>query len=98
MRTELTWKKRIIRWVIAAVLLLVGVGIAFAGEQVFATLGLPVWSDGDRGWNYVGVTTYVIFAAGISVCNSTLSEKVRRWLWAAVVALAAIWFCLPTNR
>lgn len=98
MRTDLTWKKRIIRCILAAVLLFVGVGFALVGEQLFGALGLPVWSDGDRGWNYVAVTAYVIFAAGISVCNSTLSEKVRRWLWAAVVVLAAIWFCLPANR
>ena len=98
MRTDLTWKKRIIRCILAAVLLFVGVGVALVGEQLCGALGLPGWSDGDRGWNYVAVTAYVIFAAGISVCNSTLSEKVRRWLWAAVVVLAAIWFCLPANR
>ena len=98
MRTDLSWKKRIIRWVIAAVLLLAGWGFSLVGEQLFGALGLPVWSEGDRGWNYVGVSAFVIFAAGISVFNSTLSEKVRRWLWAAVVVLAAIWFCLPANR
>ena len=97
MRTDLTWKKRIIRCILAAVLLLASWAFALVGERLFGALGLPVWSEGDRGWNYVAVTAFVIFAVGISVFNSTLSEKVRRWLWAAVVVLAAIWFCLPAN-
>lgn len=90
MRTDLTWKKRIIRWAVAAVLLLAGWGFTFAGEQLFAALGLPVWSEGDRGWNYVGVSAFVIFAAGISVFNSTLSEKVRHWIWLSVIAAALL--------
>lgn len=93
MRTDLTWKKRIVRWVIAAVLLFVGVGFALVGEQLFGALGLPVWSEGDRGWNYVGVSAFVIFAAGISVFNSTLSEKVRYWIWAAVVVITFVLTC-----
>ena len=94
MRTDLTWKKRITRWVIAAVLLLAGWGFALVGEQLFGALGLPVWSEGDRGWNYVGVSAFVIFAAGISVFNSTLTEKVRYWIWAAVVV---VYFLLTCN-
>ena len=94
MRTELSWKKRITRWVIAAVLLLAGWGFSLVGEQLFGALGLPVWSEGDRGWNYVGVSAFVIFAVGISVFNSTLSEKVRYWIWAAVVV---VYFLLTCN-
>ncbi len=93
MRTDLTWKKRIIRYILAAVLLLAGWGFTFVGEQLFGALGLPVWSEGDRGWNYVGVSAFVIFAAGISVFNSTLSEKVRYWIWAAVVVITFVLTC-----
>ncbi len=94
MRTELSWKKRITRWVIAAVLLLAGWAFTLVGEELFGALGLPVWSEGDRGWNYVGVSAFVIFAVGISVFNSTLSEKVRYWIWAAVVV---VYFLLTCN-
>ena len=93
MRTDLSWKKRIIRWVIAAVLLLAGWGFTLVGEQLFGALGLPVWSEGDRGWNYVGVSAFVIFAVGVSVFNSTLSEKVRYWIWAAVVVITFVLAC-----
>ena len=79
-------KKRLIRWAIALVLMGAGVTFAFIGRRLFVSWGLPVWSDGDRGWNYVGVIAFVICSAGISVFNSTLSEKVRSWIWAVVVA------------
>ena len=93
MRADLSWKKRIIRWVIATVLLLAGWGFSLVGEQLFGALGLPVWSEGDRGWNYVGVSAFAIFAAGVSVFNSTLSEKVRYWIWAAVVVITFVLTC-----
>ena len=93
MRADLSWKKRIIRWVIATVLLLAGWGFSLVGEQLFGALGLPVWSEGDRGWNYVGVSAFVIFAVGVSVFNSTLSEKVRYWIWAAVVVITFVLTC-----
>ena len=89
----MSWKKRLIRWAIAAVLVGAGAGFAFTGQHLFNTLGLPVWSDGDRGWNYVGVSAFVIFAAGISVFNSTLSEKVRYWIWAAVIVITFVMTC-----
>lgn len=83
-------KKKLTRWVIAA--LLVGVSIAFAylGVRLFGALHLPVWSDGTKGWNYPGVISYVIFVAGITVFNTTLKEKTRFWFWAAVIALGVI--------
>ena len=87
MRDGMSWKKRLIRWAIAAVLMGAGVAFAFMGQNLFAALSLPIWSDGDRGWNYVGVTAFVILSAGISVFNSTLSEKVRFWIWVAVIGL-----------
>lgn len=83
----MSWKKRLIRWAIAAVLVGASAAFAFTGQRLFAALGLPVWSDGDRGWNYVGVTAFVILTAGISVFNSTLSEKVRLWIWAVGIGL-----------
>ena len=83
----MSWKKRLIRWTIAAVLVGAGAAFAFTGQHLFNALGLPIWSDGDRGWNYVGVTAFVILTAGISVFNSTLSQKVRLWIWAVVIGL-----------
>lgn len=84
----MSWKKRMIRWLVSALLVGVSVIFVFVGPRLFAALGLPVWSDGDHGWNYVATVAFAIFTAGISVFNSTLSEKVRRWLWAAVAVLA----------
>ena len=34
----------------------------------------------------MGVTAYAFFVVGISLVNSTLTEKVRAWIWGAVVA------------
>ena len=93
MRSDLSRKQQITRWVIAAVLLLAGWGFTLVGEELFGVLGLPVWSEGDRGWNCVGVSAFVIFAAGISVFNSTLTEKVRCWIWAAVVVITFVLTC-----
>ena len=86
MNEKLSWKQRLVRWVIAAVLIAVGIAFAWAGTRLFDAWGLPVWSDGDHGWNYVGVTAYALFVVGISLINSTLTEKVRAWIWGAVVA------------
>lgn len=93
MRSDLSRKQRITRWVIAAALLLAGWGFTLVGEELFGVLGLSVWSEGDRGWNCVGVSAFVIFAAGISVFNSTLTEKVRYWIWAAVVVVYFLLTC-----
>ena len=93
MRSDLSRKQRITRWVIAVVLLLAGWGFALVGEGLFGALGLPVWSEGDRGWNCVAVSAFVIFAAGISVFNSTLTEKARYWIWAAVIVITFLLTC-----
>lgn len=86
MNEKLNRKQYLVRWVIAAVLIAAGIAFAWAGARLFDAWGLPVWSDGDHGWNYVGVTAYALFVVGISLINSTLTEKVRAWIWGAVVA------------
>ena len=86
MNEKLSWKQRLARWGLAVVWIAAGAAFAWKGLQLFALLGLPVWSDGDHGWNYVGVTAYAFFVVGISLVNSTLTEKVRAWIWGAVVA------------
>ena len=93
MRAELSRKQRLVRWGLAVVWIAAGAAFAWKGLQLFALLGLPVWSDGDHGWNYVGVSAFVIFAVGVSVFNSTLSEKVRYWIWAAVVVITFVLTC-----
>ena len=87
MRAELSRKQRLVRWGLAVVWIAAGIAFAWAGTRLFDAWGLPVWSDGDHGWNYVGVTAFVILTAGISVFNSTLSQKVRLWIWAVVIGL-----------
>lgn len=86
MNEKLNRKQYLVRWVIAAILIAAGSAFAWAGARLFDAWGLPVWSDGDHGWNYVGVTAYALFVVGISLINSTLTEKVRAWIWGAVVA------------
>lgn len=86
MNEKLNRKQYLVRWVIAAILIAAGIAFAWAGARLFDAWGLPVWSDGDHGWNYVGVTAYALFVVGISLINSTLTEKVRAWIWGAVVA------------
>ena len=90
MRAELSRKQRLVRWGLAVVWIAAGAAFAWKGLQLFAFLGLPVWSDGDHGWNYVGVIAYAFFVVGISLINSTLTEKVRTWIWAAVVIAALL--------
>lgn len=90
MNKKLRRKQILIHWVVAAALLALGCGFALVGVGLFNALGLPVWSDGDHGWNYVGVIAYAFFVVGISLINSTLTEKVRTWIWAAVVIAALL--------
>jgi len=90
MNRELSKKQRLIRWIVAAALVITGAAAAVLGPQLLAALNLPIWSEGDRGWNYVGVSAFLFFAAGVSVVNSTLSEKVRNWVWLAVVVVTVL--------
>ena len=92
MNDKLSWKQRLARWGLAVVWIAAGAAFAWKGLQLFALLGLPVWSDGDHGWNYVGVTAYAFFVVGISLINSTLTEKVRAWIWGAVVVATLLTF------
>ena len=92
MNEKLSWKQRLARWGLAVVWIAAGAAFAWKGLQLFALLGLPVWSDGDHGWNYVGVTAYAFFVVGISLINSTLTEKVRAWIWGAVVVATLLTF------
>ena len=90
MRAELSRKQCLVRWGLAVVWIAAGIAFAWAGTRLFDAWGLPVWSDGDHGWNYVGVIAYAFFVVGISLINSTLTEKVRTWIWAAVVIAALL--------
>ena len=94
MRAELSWKQRLVRWGLAVVWIAAGAAFVWKGAQLFALLGLPVWSEVDHGMNYVGVIAYAFFVVGISLINSTLTEKVRTWIWAAVVIAALLMMLL----
>ena len=90
MRAELSWKQRLVRWGLAVVWIAAGIAFARVGTRLFDAWGLPVWSEVDHGMNYVGVIAYAFFVVGISLINSTLTEKVRTWIWAAVVIAALL--------
>lgn len=60
------------------------------GDQLFAALGLPAWSNGTSGLHYPAVVGVGFLLTGGTVLNMTLREKVRLWLGGAVWALILI--------
>ena len=57
------------------------------GDNLFAALGLPAWSNGTTGTHYPAVVGSVIILIGIGLLNNTLQTKTRRWVWAIVMLL-----------
>lgn len=84
-------KSRIISILIIAVGVVLGVTwnkTRFCvGDNLFATLGLPAWSNGTTGTHYPAVVGSVIIFVGIGLLNYTLQTKSRRLLWGIVILL-----------
>jgi len=57
------------------------------GDILFASLGLPAWSNGTH---YPAIVGSFIILIGIGLLNSTLQKKVRMWLWTAVIAVLVV--------
>ena len=57
------------------------------GDNLFAALGLPAWSNGTTGTHYPAVVGSVIILVGIGLLNYTLQTKARRLLWGIVILL-----------
>lgn len=57
------------------------------GDILFASLGLPAWSNGTH---YPAIVGSIIILVGIGLLNSTLQKKARMWLWTAVIAVLVI--------
>ena len=81
--------------IIAVLLIVVGLALGVTwnkasfcvGDNIFAALGLPVWSNGTTGTHYPAVVGSIIILIGIGLLNSTLQTKARRWMWAIVILL-----------
>ncbi|SFK82868.1 hypothetical protein SAMN03159341_101770 [Paenibacillus sp. 1_12] len=63
------------------------------GEQWFTALGLPVWSNGRDGFNYLGILLMLIAFAGLYLLSSSLNKHRRKIVIAAIIAI--VW--LPAN-
>ena len=60
------------------------------GDNLFAALGLPAWSNGTTGTHYPAVVGSIIILIGIGLLNSTLQTKARRWILAIVIILLIV--------
>ena len=92
--------KRIFRkWITAIVLIVIGLAMGVTwppskfclGDQLFLSLGLPAWSNGTTGMHYPAIVGSIFLLIGIGFANSTLPEKIRRWISAAILLLIAVW-------
>lgn len=81
--------------IIAVLLMVLGVilgttwartGVCF-GDEIFAVLGLPVWSNEifNTGTHYPAISGIVIILIGACALNVTLEDKERRWAWGCVI-------------
>ena len=90
------------KWIIAAAL--IGIGLALGvtwtpdkfclGDRLFLALGLPAWSNGTTGAHYPAIVGSIFLLIGIGFANSTLPEKIRRWISAAILLLIAVCYFL----
>ena len=87
-------KQKVTKRIIAASLIILGLilGVTYkdgfcVGDNLFAALGLPAWSNGTTGTHYPAVMGSVIILVGIGLLNYTLQTKARRLLWGIVILL-----------
>ena len=95
-------KRTFRKWIIAAAL--IGIGLALGvtwtpdkfclGDRLFLALGLPAWSNGTTGAHYPAIVGSIFLLIGIGFANSTLPEKIRRWISAAILLLIAVCYFL----
>ncbi|MBU7318506.1 hypothetical protein [Paenibacillus oleatilyticus] len=48
------------------------------GERIFLWIGLPVWSRGASGLNYVGITSMMMLFAGVFTLRTSLQRHARK--------------------
>lgn len=60
------------------------------GEYIFSTVGIPVWSGGTNGVHYPGMLGLFFVFVGAGILNTTLSLKIRKWVWKIVIALFVV--------
>ena len=88
-------QKKVTKRIIAVLLIILGLTLGVTwnkvnfciGDNLFAALGLPAWSNGTTGTHYPAVVGSVIILIGIGLLNYTLQTKARRWVWAIVILL-----------
>ena len=81
--------------IISALLIVVGLvlGVTWnkasfcVGDNLFAALGLPAWSNGTTGTHYPAVVGSAIILIGIGLLNYTQQTKATRCFWAIVILL-----------
>lgn len=93
------------KWIIAAAL--IGIGLALGvtwtpdkfclGDRLFLALGLPAWSNGTTGAHYPAIAGSIFLLTGIGFANSTLPEKIRKWVGGAILLVIALWYFLSVS-
>ncbi|WP_127486989.1 hypothetical protein [Paenibacillus ehimensis] len=63
------------------------------GEQLFQWLGLPIWSQGTSGLNYVGITSMLLLLAGLFTLRTSLQRHARKITLLALI----LSFWLPSQ-
>ena len=90
------------KWLTAVALIVIGLAMGVTwtsskfclGDQLFLSLGLPAWSNGTTGVHYPAIVGSVFLLIGIGFANSSLPEKIRRWISGALLLLIAVWHFL----
>ena len=98
-------KRIFAKWLIATAL--IGIGLALGvtwtpdkfclGDQLFLALGLPAWSNGTTGAHYPAIAGSIFLLIGIGFANSTLPEKIRKWVGGAILLIIALWCFLSVS-
>ena len=90
------------KWITAVALIVIGLAMGVTwtsskfclGDQLFLSLGLPAWSNGTTGMHYPAIVGRIFLLIGIGFANSTLPNKLRRWIGGAILLLIAVWYLL----
>lgn len=60
------------------------------GDNIFSAVGFPLWSGGTNGVHYPGMLGLFFVFVGAGILNTTLSLKIRKWVWKIVIALFVV--------
>ena len=60
------------------------------GDQLFAALGLPAWSNGSQGIHYPGIIAILLLVLSCGVFAATFQKRKQLVFWCLVAGIAGI--------